>query len=188
MEILRNRLIALMEARQINQAELERRAHVKKGRVHDALAKSKAPSIDLVVGVARALNVSTDYLLGLSDKLDTEQPAAAQAAANVQAHLVPLVEDLRKELESFDWRSVRALREALVDTGDALAALGKLLEVQRAHLAQIVEKVEEFAGERAKPRAADGKNSDRVVRDVQYAWRGKDVVWQGLLHETLTVK
>lgn len=76
----------LCKEQDITFAELERRADIGRGSV--ARFETNAPSAEKVARVAQCLNVTTDYLLGLSDapspnKLDDDTISIQRARQNM---------------------------------------------------------------------------------------------------------
>lgn len=76
---LTERIRKKMEELKVNQAQLAKLARITPGALSQILAKERTPSSEVLVKLARALNVSVDYLVGkaddtnLSDLLQNEE-------------------------------------------------------------------------------------------------------------------
>ena len=68
MPIIGERLRVTRQQRQISQRELARRCGLGENTLYVYENNRGDPSIDSLISIAKELNVSTDYLLGLSDK------------------------------------------------------------------------------------------------------------------------
>jgi len=67
-EIFPGRLKAARELRKLNQSELASKANLPPTSISHFEAGSRKPSFDNLRRLAKALDVTTDYLLGLSDQ------------------------------------------------------------------------------------------------------------------------
>lgn len=80
------RLKELRENRGLSQTDVAKRLKLKRATVSGYECNTTTPSLDVLVRYALLLNVSTDYLLGLSDRepLYLDGFSAAQKATVVQ--------------------------------------------------------------------------------------------------------
>lgn len=69
-----DRLIAAREKMKISQAEFARRLDIGAPHYHRIENGVYQPSLGLIVKIARVLDISADYLLGLTDKEEGEPP------------------------------------------------------------------------------------------------------------------
>lgn len=82
----------LRVALNISQVELARKLGVSKQSVSNWENDNIQPSIDMLIKLAKALNVSTDYLLGLT----TEKTIDASGLSEIQlAHIRQIIDDIR---------------------------------------------------------------------------------------------
>ena len=90
--MLGERICTLRKELGWSQVDLARKLSVTKQTVSNWENENIQPSIEMLIRLAKLLNVSTDYLLGLDDSphLNTEG-----LPANVVAHLSLLIEDYR---------------------------------------------------------------------------------------------
>lgn len=90
--MLNERIKELRMALNISQVELARKLGVSKQSVSNWENDNIQPSIDMLVKIAKCLNVSTDYLLGLN----VEKTIDATGLTDIQiAHIRQIVEDIR---------------------------------------------------------------------------------------------
>ncbi len=68
MMILRQRMLLAMHARGICQAELARQLGCHRSQINQWISGFRTPNIENLVAIAKVLNVSTDWLLGLAKK------------------------------------------------------------------------------------------------------------------------
>ena len=90
--MLGERICELRKERGWSQVELAKRLNVAKQTVSNWENENIQPSIEMLVRLAKLLNVSTDYLLGLDN---IPHLSTAGLPANVVAHLSSLIEDYR---------------------------------------------------------------------------------------------
>lgn len=77
----------------MSQVELARRLGVSKQSVSNWENDNIQPSVDMLVKIARCLNTSTDYLLGLSP----EKTIDAGGLTDIQiAHITQIIDDIKK--------------------------------------------------------------------------------------------
>lgn len=77
----------------MSQVELARRLGVSKQSVSNWENDNIQPSVDMLVKIARCLNTSTDYLLGLSP----EKTIDASGLTDIQiAHITQIIDDIKK--------------------------------------------------------------------------------------------
>ena len=77
----------------MSQVELARRLGVSKQSVSNWENDNIQPSVDMLVKIARCLNTSTDYLLGLSP----EKTIGAGGLTDIQiAHITQIIDDIKK--------------------------------------------------------------------------------------------
>lgn len=90
--MLGERICALRKERGWSQVELAKKLNVAKQTVSNWENENIQPSIEMLVRLAKILDVSTDYLLGLDaiPHLNTDG-----LPANVITHLALLIEDYR---------------------------------------------------------------------------------------------
>lgn len=82
-------------SRNISQVELARRLNVSKQSVSNWENDNIQPSIEMLVKIANCLDVSTDYLLGLS----TKKTLDVDGLTDVQiAHIQQIINDLRENI------------------------------------------------------------------------------------------
>lgn len=62
-----NRLSDLLRQRNLSQRDLAVRAHTTEATISRYLNDMRVPSVEIIVDIAKALNVTTDYLLGVTD-------------------------------------------------------------------------------------------------------------------------
>lgn len=72
MEIFKKRLIALLENIDISQRELAKRVGVQEATISRYVNGERKPTSEILSKIADALNVSSDYLLGRTDKENIE--------------------------------------------------------------------------------------------------------------------
>ena len=65
-----DRLKEILKKRKMNQNELAKQVHTTPATISRYLANNRTPNIALLNNMASALNVTADYLLGLSDDLN----------------------------------------------------------------------------------------------------------------------
>lgn len=68
--VFKNRLSTAMKKRGYNPKELADELDVFPSTIQNHVYGRSLPSLDLLVGIADTLNVSLDYLLGRSDKME----------------------------------------------------------------------------------------------------------------------
>lgn len=61
------RLSDLLSQRNLSQKDLATRANTTEATVSRYLHLERSPQVDIVISIAKALNVTTDYLLGITD-------------------------------------------------------------------------------------------------------------------------
>jgi transcriptional regulator with XRE-family HTH domain len=71
-EMFSDRIKATMKARGLNQKELAERTHLTEATVSKYLSGYQKPHLDVLVVLAKSLNVTTDYLLGVENKSQEE--------------------------------------------------------------------------------------------------------------------
>lgn len=82
-------------SRNISQVELARRLNVSKQSVSNWENDNIQPSIEMLVKIANCLDVSTDYLLGLS----TKKTLDVDGLTDIQiAHIQQIINDLRENI------------------------------------------------------------------------------------------
>lgn len=90
--MLNQRLRALRQGQNISQVELARRLGVTKQSVSNWENDNIQPSIEMLVKLAQAFSVSTDYLLGIDQG---EYLEVSGLKPEEIAHIRQIVEDLR---------------------------------------------------------------------------------------------
>lgn len=65
------RLIELMQKRNMTQTELARRIGTTNVTISRYVSGERKPRIEIVIEIAKVFQVSIDYLLGLSDQVDS---------------------------------------------------------------------------------------------------------------------
>lgn len=70
MIIFSERLKSVLDEKHITQSELSRETGIKRQNIYQYVNNKSVGSIENLVKISKALNVSTDYLLGLSDHKD----------------------------------------------------------------------------------------------------------------------
>lgn len=79
-------------SRNISQVELARRLNVSKQSVSNWENDNIQPSIEMLVKIAKSLDVSTDYLLGLSNQKTVDVTGLTDTQI---AHIQQIINDLR---------------------------------------------------------------------------------------------
>lgn len=77
----RDKVSKLMNERGINQKQLAQLSGINESSISRYLHSSQRPRIDIVVNIAKALHVETDYLLDDEDKSDSAYNSIATAIA-----------------------------------------------------------------------------------------------------------
>ncbi len=91
--MLNENIRKLRIARNLSQVELARKLGVSKQSVSNWENDNIQPSVDMLVKIAGCLNVSTDYLLGISQ----EKTIDATGLTDTQiAHIRQIIDDIRK--------------------------------------------------------------------------------------------
>lgn len=85
----REKVIALMEERGITQKQLSTLSGITESSISRYLHNTKRPRMDIVVNIAKALNVETSYLLDDQEKSDTAYNVIATAIARKGNELSP---------------------------------------------------------------------------------------------------
>lgn len=83
----REKVLALMEERSINQKQLSGMSGITESSLSRYLHNDKRPRMDIVVNVARALHVETSYLLDEEEKSETAFNYIATAVARKGSEL-----------------------------------------------------------------------------------------------------
>lgn len=93
--MLNKNIKKLRLSRNISQVELARRLNVSKQSVSNWENDNIQPSIEMLVKIANCLDVSTDYLLGLS----TKKTLDVDGLTDIQiAHIQQIINDLRENI------------------------------------------------------------------------------------------
>lgn len=91
--MLNENIKKLRTALNMSQVELAHRLGVSKQSVSNWENDNIQPSVDMLVKIARCLNTSTDYLLGLS----SEKTIDASGLTDTQiAHIIQIIDDIKK--------------------------------------------------------------------------------------------
>lgn len=91
--MLNENIKKLRTALNLSQVELAKKLGVSKQSVSNWENDNIQPSIDMLVKIAKSLNVSTDYLLGLK----TEKTIDATGLTDIQiAHIKQIIDDIKK--------------------------------------------------------------------------------------------
>ena len=95
--MLGKQIKALREAGNLSQVRLAEELHVSKQSVSNWENGNILPSIEMLVKIAHAFSVSTDYLLGLDDRQFLEVSGLSETE---RAHVQALINDLRGKKEN----------------------------------------------------------------------------------------
>ncbi len=90
--MLNKKIKSLRLSRNISQVELAKRLNVSKQSVSNWENDNIQPSIEMLIKIAKTLNVSTDYLLGLSDRKTIDVTGLTDSQI---AHIQQIINDLR---------------------------------------------------------------------------------------------
>ena len=85
----REKVSTLMEQRSINQKQLSQLSGITESSISRYLHSDKRPRMDIVVNIAKALKVETDYLLDDDEKGKTAFSSIATAIARKGNELTP---------------------------------------------------------------------------------------------------
>lgn len=85
----KEKVVALMEQNGISQKQLAQLSGISESSISRYLHSEKRPRIDVVINIAKALNVETEYLLDESDKSDSAYNSIATAIARKGNELTP---------------------------------------------------------------------------------------------------
>lgn len=96
-EVFPTRLREVRDMRKFSQVELGQRAGIPASSVAHFEAGARKPSFDSLRSLAKALSVTTDYLLGTSDVMESSNPSGNA----LFRHLDKLSGDERDLLEAF---------------------------------------------------------------------------------------
>ena len=81
------KVLDLMQARNLTQKELSQLSGISESSISRYLRSKKRPRLDIVVNVAKALNVSTSYLLDEDDKAVSAYTKISTAVARYGGQL-----------------------------------------------------------------------------------------------------
>ncbi|MGL5348891.1 MAG: helix-turn-helix domain-containing protein [Peptostreptococcaceae bacterium] len=111
----------------INQKELAKRANVSEGSLSRYENDIREPKAAALIQIADALNVSTDYLLGVSDEIEVRPTLADKTDLELEEIIDKVSEDLTSGNVMFDGEP--ATKEALDSMMKAMR-MGMLLALE----------------------------------------------------------
>ena len=85
----KEKVLDLMEKNNITQKELAKNSGISESSISRYLSNNQRPRLDIVVNIAKALNVETTYLLDDKDKTVTAYKAISTAIARYGNELTP---------------------------------------------------------------------------------------------------
>lgn len=85
-QIFQDNLRAILDTRGITQSKLAAMAGTTEATISRYLSGTHSPNIDYVVPIAKALHVSVDYLLGLSESPVPNEPPSPEMRALTSAY------------------------------------------------------------------------------------------------------
>lgn len=85
----KEKVLDLMEKNNITQKELAKNSGISESSISRYLSNNQRPRLDIVVNIAKALNVETTYLLDDEDKTVTAYKAISTAIARYGNELTP---------------------------------------------------------------------------------------------------
>ena len=97
------RLRAARELKGLSQAELAAKARLQPSAVSHFETGRRAPSFENLRGLADALDVSTDYLLGRQDAVGAAGPGAEQLFRNLSKHISKMSASDQEKLAAYRW-------------------------------------------------------------------------------------
>lgn len=115
-EVFASRLKGLIEKKELQQKSVAASLGLSPARFSAYVCNKSEPTLDILTRLCNLLGCSSDYLLGLSDTLQNEEPSSPVIIPNIKISRDPLADldpDLKQKAEGYldSLRDIQAARE-----------------------------------------------------------------------------